>query len=91
MKKIQFILTLFCVLALLPACNDDEQGRLTALPSVISDLESTDYTLPKFVEGQRQQEGFARFQITLGKCLEYFHIEVHIIRILVVFQPRVGT
>ena len=52
MKKIQFILTLFCVLALLPACNDDEQGRLTALPSVISDLESTDYTLPKFVEGQ---------------------------------------
>ena len=31
MKKIQFILTLFCVLALLPACNDDEQGRLTAL------------------------------------------------------------
>ena len=24
MKKIQFILTLFCVLALLPACNDDE-------------------------------------------------------------------
>ena len=52
MKKIHFILTLFCVLALLPACNDDEQGRLTALPSVISDLESTDYTLPKFVEGQ---------------------------------------
>ena len=28
MKKIHFILTLFCVLALLPACNDDEQGRL---------------------------------------------------------------
>ena len=47
MKKIQFILTLFCVLALLPACNDDEQGRLTALPSVISDLESTDYTYGK--------------------------------------------
>lgn len=39
----------------------------------------------------RQQEGFARFQIPLGKCLEYFHIEVHIIQILVVFQPRVGT
>ena len=38
----------------------------------------------------RQQEGFARFQITLGKCLEYFHIEVHIIQILVVFQPRVA-
>lgn len=28
MKKIQFILTLFCVLALLPACNDDEQVGL---------------------------------------------------------------
>ena len=39
----------------------------------------------------RLQVGFARFQITLGKCLEYFHIEVHIIQFLVIFQPRVGT
>ena len=43
MKKIQFILTLFCVLALLPACNDDEQGRLTALPSVILKAQTIRY------------------------------------------------
>ena len=52
MKKIQIIFALFCLLAFLSACNDDDQNRLNALPSVISDLESTDYSLPKFVEGQ---------------------------------------
>ncbi len=54
MKKIQYIFTLFCMLAFLPACSDDDSnvGQPSSTASVISSLEATDYSLPEAKEGK---------------------------------------
>ena len=39
----------------------------------------------------RQQERFGRLQITFCECLEYFHIEVHIREVFIIFQPCIGS
>lgn len=54
MKKIQYILSLLCVLAFLPACSDDDYNTGDATPtvSVISNLETTDFSLPEPKEGE---------------------------------------
>lgn len=56
MKKIQYIFALFCMLAFLPACSDDDNNtntiELPATVSVISSFETTNYSLPEPKEGE---------------------------------------
>lgn len=48
MKKLLFtILCLFCVLAFMPACSDDNESDPTVQPSVIGNLSISTYTLPQ--------------------------------------------
>ncbi|MFV0537267.1 MAG: SusE domain-containing protein [Dysgonomonas sp.] len=53
MRKLQYIFTLFCMLAFLPACSndDDNTGEPTALSSKIADFDVTNYSLPEAKEG----------------------------------------
>ena len=39
----------------------------------------------------RQQERFGRFQIAFCECLEYFHIEIHIRKVFIIFQTGIGS